>query len=327
MRGFLREVKKRVLLSAENFRRRVSGQPRVYRIAGYETPFVRLDDVERMRREFKGPCGRRRDDVVVSLTTYPARFKLLAYSLFSLVTQTVRPRRIVVWLTASDVPQGEEGLPAELLDFRRWGVEFRFYGKAIRSYTKIIPSLEEFPDSVLLTVDDDHYYPRELFERLLEAHDGRPDMIHANRMHRVRMSGGAYAPYRQWQKGDRSLRDTGGSFRNLLLGYGGVVYPPHVFDSQVLDSGKFMRLAPGQDDLWLWANAVRLGVRVAGLARPLWPNLLVDPANRDQLVRQALQNENVYGDGNDRAIAALEAEYGLAAVLQGESAEGKEVRK
>lgn len=263
--------------------------------------------------------------MVVSLTTYPARFKLLPYSLFSLVTQTVQPQRIVVWLTESDVPQGEEGLPAGLLDFRQWGVEFRFYKKAIRSYTKIIPSLEAFPDSILLTVDDDQYYSPKLFERLLDAYDRRPEMIHANRRHRVRMSNGAYAPYRQWQKGDRRLKDARGSFWNLLLGFGGVIYPPHVFDSCVLDSEKFMRLAPGQDDLWLWANALRLGVKVAGLARPLWPNSIADPEDQDKLVGQSLQNENVYGDGNDRAIAALESEYGLAAILQGESDARKEV--
>lgn len=323
MKKILRKTKRLTALLAENAWRRISGQPRVYGVTGHSAWSVRLDDVARIRQRFRGPHARRRNDLVVSLTTYPARFKLLPYSLFSLVSQTIQPQRIVVWLTESDVPQGEEGLPAELLDFRRWGVEFRFYKKAIRSYTKIIPSLEAFPDSILLTVDDDHYYSPKLFERLLDAHDRHPEMIHANRMHRVRMSNDTYVPYRQWQKGDRCLKDTRGSFWNLLLGYGGVVYPPHVFDSRVLDSEKFMRLAPGQDDLWLWANALSLGVKVAGLARPLWPNPLADPENRDKLMQQSLQNENIYGDGNDRAIAALEAEYGLAAILQGESSDTK----
>ena len=41
----------------------------------------------------------------------------------------------------------------------------------------MIPALKEFPDSLIVTVDDDWYYPRNMLEILIEEHHQYPDDI------------------------------------------------------------------------------------------------------------------------------------------------------
>ena len=75
--------------------------------------------------------------LVVSLTSYPARFGSLHLVLQSLLMQTVRPDRVILWLAAGDETQLTPEITA--LD-----VEIRICPNW-RSYKKIVPTLLEAP--------------------------------------------------------------------------------------------------------------------------------------------------------------------------------------
>ena len=192
-------------------------------------------------------------DVIVSLTSYGVRVEdALPYTLYSLLTQTVLPDKIIVWLDNTN--WSDDILPSMLQKLQKLGIEFH-YTDDLRSYKKLIPALETFPNSVIITVDDDMYYNPHLVEWLLESY-GSSDKhtVLGTYGAGVRSSGNRYLPYSQWQEACPDDKDI------CLIGCGGILYPPAIFDTEILNSDVFMRLAPRADDLWFWAMAKRAGI-------------------------------------------------------------------
>jgi hypothetical protein len=49
---------------------------------------------------------------------------------------------------------------------------------------------------------------------------------------------------------------------NLQTGVGGVLYPPHSLQKEMLDVELFSKMAPSTDDIWFWGAAVANGFSV-----------------------------------------------------------------
>ena len=77
-------------------------------------------------------------ELIVSLTSYPRRFPILKFTIRSLLNQTVRPDRVILWLAEDDVTY----LPSAVR--RLAGLEVRTCPD-LRSFKKLIPALEQFP--------------------------------------------------------------------------------------------------------------------------------------------------------------------------------------
>jgi hypothetical protein len=234
--------------------------------------------------------------LVVSLTSYPKRFPTLELTLRRILQQSVQPDETVLWLTEEDKKQ----LPRGVLALQRCGLTIRVT-RDLRSYKKFIPSLEHYPDSFIITLDDDLAYPLEVIEPLI-VHYRSPIEILCRRAHKITYDAtGKPLPYSQWQfeTADESGPDlfpTGGS---------GVLYPPRTLAPEVLDASTFSTLAPLADDVWLfWME------RLAGTTiRRVGPRYALQPWPGCH--EQGLWvNHNANG-GNDRVIAALTARYGL----------------
>jgi hypothetical protein len=60
------------------------------------------------------------------------------------------------------------------------------------------------------------------------------------------------------------------SYRNLLFGVGGVLYPPRSLDAGMLDPKLFMSIAPTVDDVWFWAAALVKGTRIMPVPFGYW---------------------------------------------------------
>ena len=124
--------------------------------------------------------------VVVSLTSYEERFDDLVISLYSLLNQTIKPDRIILWL--SDEFEGVNDLPYEITRFIKNGLEIRFV-KDIKSYTKAVYAFKEFPNAIVVTADDDIYYPKNWLEKLYHSYITHPQDIQVHRAHRVKLRG------------------------------------------------------------------------------------------------------------------------------------------
>lgn len=202
--------------------------------------------------------------IIVSLTSFPAAIPYAVQAIRSILNGSLLPDKIVLYLDTPKFPDGIlpkelESLKAECPIF-----EVRFDAAEIRSYKKLIPALRDFPDDIIVTIDDDINYHPDVLRRLVALHQQVPDAIIAHRVRRVQPD----APYRKWRKYkwyDFLFKRIHRSYRAMQTGVGGVLYPPHSLDEKMLDPAQFMTLAPTNDDIWFWAAAVSNGTYVVPL--------------------------------------------------------------
>lgn len=235
-------------------------------------------------------------ELIISLTSYPARFRTLHLTLACLLDQTVRPARVILWIAHDD----RVLLPRRIARLDGRGLEIRTCAD-LRSYKKLIPALEAFPDAFIATADDDTYYPSGWLEKLVAGADG--STIACHRAHRLVLDeDDKLAPYLDW---DFDVQDSKARKKSIDLvptGVGGVLYPPHSLHPMVTDRALFQALCPDGDDLWFYWCARMAGTgcrKVGGRMRVIdWEG------TRDT----ALWNSNARG-GNDRMIRALQARF------------------
>ncbi|MCE6952502.1 glycosyltransferase family 2 protein [Cereibacter sphaeroides] len=238
--------------------------------------------------------------LAVSLTSYTARYPTLAPTLRSLLRQTVKPDRLVLWLTPADAAV----LPAEVRRLEGEGLEIATAAE-LRSFKKIIPALTAMPGHCLVTADDDVYYWPDWLEGLVAARRATGQSVLCHRAHRIRLGGdGLPLPYGNW---DRRLDGPAPSGLIFPTGVHGVLYAPDAFHADVLREDLFLSLCPSADDVWLyWMHRLRghRAMQVGRLHRVLeWP----------QSQQSNLRSANTAEGGNDRAIAAMIRHYGFPA--------------
>ncbi len=192
-------------------------------------------------------------DLIVSLTSYPARINTVNQTIESLLNQTVKPEKIILWLAPEQFPNKEKDLPPQLLDLVTKGLTIDWY-KDIKSYKKLIPALQRYPNRVIVTVDDDVIYEPTCLEKLYNEYLHNPSLVHCNRAHRITFNeNGQIMPYNEWE---RNLKKSAPSYNNFFTGVGGVLYPPNCFNKDILREDLFMELCPQADDIWFWAMLI-----------------------------------------------------------------------
>ncbi len=206
----------------------------------------------------------KKERVIVSLTSIPGAIPYAVQAIESILNGSMRPDKIVLYLDSEKFP--DQIIPPELseLQARNPIVDIRFDPTEMRSYKKLIPALRDFPNDVIVTVDDDIYYPPHTLRHLLRLHQRLPDAILAHRVRKVKPD----APYQQWKKykwHDFVFKKIHLSRLAMQTGVGGVLYPPHSLDETMLDPELFMSMAPTNDDIWFWAAAVSKGTYVVPL--------------------------------------------------------------
>jgi len=184
---------------------------------------------------------------IVTLTSYGKRIKNKApYTIYSLFKQSVRPDRIILWLG-----HGSK-IPDKLQKLQKKGLEIKFC-EDIRSYTKLLPALHEFPNDVLITADDDVFYPSDWFKLLKDTYLQNPEKICFHRAHEIILDeNNKFKPYMKWRHEINTIEN---SKRLFPTGVGGVLYPPSSFNNEIFNKTKFTALAPTADDIWFWAMA------------------------------------------------------------------------
>jgi len=188
-------------------------------------------------------------EVIVSLTTYDKRYYEVYLTIESIMQGTVKPNRIILWLADE---MKSMSIPVSLQRQMERGLEIG-YTKDIRSFKKLIPTLKDNPESVIITIDDDALYEYDLVENLVNAYKADPRHVHGSRLRCFNLDKhGMPEDYRKWKE----VCHTGQpSPRNMCIGVGGVLYPPHCFTDEVFNEASFMDLCPRADDIWFWCMA------------------------------------------------------------------------
>ena len=195
------------------------------------------------------------------MTSYPPAISFVAAAVKSLLAGSVLPDKLVLYVTLEEFK--DRKLPDELLELEKSSdiFEIRDYGRNIRSYRKLVPALDDFPESIIVTVDDDVVYHKNMLRDLITLHEKYPKDIIAHRAKRISPD----KPYKKWKKYrwyhflSRKIHN---DFSNLQTGVAGVLYPPHALKKEMIDPALFMEIAPTADDIWFWAAAVANGRKI-----------------------------------------------------------------
>lgn len=155
------------------------------------------------------------NNIIISLTSYGTRLKLVTKTVFSILYGTIRPTKICLTLFKDDV----KFIPAELqLLIDNNIVELLFADENLKSHLKYFYCLQKYNTYKIITIDDDIIYPKDLIEKLIK-HDDDKSII-ANCGHTIQKD-------LRYNYDKPTIKN---SHKNLGLGAFGILYQPNCFD-------------------------------------------------------------------------------------------------
>jgi hypothetical protein len=241
--------------------------------------------------------------IIVSLTSYGKRLNQVYLTIESLMQQSLKPNRIILWL---DFAYQNRQISRFLQKQMDRGLEV-FYSKDIHSYKKLIPALQLYPDDVIITVDDDVYYHSNVMENLVSGYWDDPGLIWFNRGHKMMLKDDrSFADYREWEW---CMSSSEVSPFNFPTGVGGVLYPPGCFSEEVFNENVFLSICPYADDVWFKAMALLHDTQ--SKKAPTFSRNGEDYLENSAVQDVALYHRNIGKRLNDMQIKAVFQKYDL----------------
>lgn len=241
-------------------------------------------------------------EIIVSLTSYPARIEKVALCVQSILRQSMSANRVILWLAEEQFP--DHNLPFELSQLVSDKFEIR-YCDDLRSYKKIFYTAQEFCDAIIITADDDTLYPENWLAGLYETSLEYQNMIVCYRAHEIVLDGcGCPVEYVLWN--DLSPDMKGPSNNLVAIGVGGILYPRGFFEDVDFNYEIIKKLCPSTDDLWLKAIEMLKDIPVVKVCTNSKEWFTI---NDTQMTR--LTASNVGENVNDKSFRALMDYYQL----------------
>lgn len=265
----------------------------------------RVKRLKRSRPKYGLTKQKRQTPVIVSMTSYDKRFETLDLCIKSLLRQTEKPDRLLLYLAEKD----RKALPDTILDLQKYGLEIIFVGEDLKPHKKYYYAMKDNPDAIVITTDDDVVYDKHLIEGLLKTHRLFPNSIVAARARIIATDSECFLPYDNWKLAEVANEP---SIKLLATGVGGVLYPPHLLNREQLLNIDHVKEFLHVDDLWLKTVEIIDNV----------PTVLCDPdvdKNRIEIVSaqsSGLSQVNVLENRNDKYWSKLNQEYDLFARLR-----------
>ena len=202
------------------------------------------------------------EDVVVSLTSYGRRVeKVVYYTIVSLLRQTYKPNHVVLWLDHDNWSEGN--IPKRLKKLERFGLEIRFC-EDLKSYKKLLPSLEAFPQSIIITCDDDMYYSKNLVKILVTEYRKNPNRIYTLGGEVPTLGeDGHLLPFVEWPC-PRTRREV---TPFTPVGFCGILYKKELLYKDITNYELCSKLSPNADDLWFYMMEVMAKTRCVLIKR------------------------------------------------------------
>lgn len=239
--------------------------------------------------------------VIVSFTSYPKRIGTIYKVLDSIISQTVLPDKIVLYLSSSEFKNF--GKLPNFEKYEKLGFEIHWHEENLMSYKKWFYAFQEYKNDIVITIDDDILYPNIALETLLKYHAQFPKCIIARRAAIItKKSDGTIAKYVDWCSAGYSF--VGIPRMDIVATTGGMtLFLPWLFKQEVLNVGVFMEKIPYADDLWIKIMEVYSGIPTV-LAEKRWN----DPVLKEHQKECLFENYNKDG-GNDMQLRELLKEY------------------
>lgn len=186
--------------------------------------------------------------IIVSLTSYGRRAnRIVRFTICSLMRQTLKPDAIVLWLDRDK--WNEDTIPRSLRSLTKYGLSIRYCSDNIRSYEKLVPALEAYPNDIIVTCDDDMWYSKRFLEDLYNSYLRNSEHVYTYGIKQIkRDNNGNMGKYNSWTMPTRQDR----SAPSFALGYCGCLYRRDMLYNDVMRKDLFMKLCPTADDVWFF---------------------------------------------------------------------------
>lgn len=230
--------------------------------------------------------------LIVSLTTYPGRIGTLSQVLDTIYAQTHPADEIVLWLAEEQFPEKEQNIPENLRQLVGEGRLTIRWCDDLKPHKKYFYALQEYSNDLVVTIDDDLLYPKDMLEKLHKSYLMYPNAVSTLRAHLIAITEqGQIMPYRVWVKEtDACIYEP--SMQLMATGGAGVLYPPNLFRKEFFDKDAILKTCLWADDLWLKAMQLISDIPVV-VARPFEQLRYLPGSQTDALCHQNVdQNQN-----------------------------------
>lgn len=241
------------------------------------------------------------EKVIVSFTSYPKRIGTIYKVLDSIISQTVLPDKIVLYLSSSEFK--DFGKLPNFEKYEKYGFEIHWYEENLKSHKKWFYAFQEYRNDIVITIDDDILYSNIALETLLKYHVQFPKCVIARRAAIItRRQDGTIARYVDWCSTTYGF--VGIPRMDIAATTGGMtLFLPWLFNSEIFNVNVFMEKCPYADDLWIKIMEVYSGIPTV-LAEKKWEDPVLKEHQKDCL----FENYNKDG-GNDKQLKELLKEY------------------
>ena len=165
--------------------------------------------------------------------------------------QVFKPDKLILWLAKDQFP--DKKVHETLIQLQKRGLTIEFC-EDLRSHKKYYNAMKKFPESCIITLDDDLYYDRQVLKNVVELHRKFPGMITTNRAHKITFNGMKINPYRKWK---HNVTDINPSHFLVSTGGSGTLYPPGTLHEDAFSESLIKRLCFHADDIWLKIMALK----------------------------------------------------------------------
>jgi hypothetical protein len=222
----------------------------------------------------------RKQKVVASLTTFPTRIAIVHNAIKSLMLQTYKPDKIVLWLAKDQFSKNL--LPPSLIELTKIGLEIR-YCPDLKSHKKYYYAMKEQGGDLLITYDDDIIYAPDSIERLMKYHKKYPDCIICNRGFEILFEkNGEVRGVKKWRIiSEEGVRKP--SIKIMPSTGGGCLYPPNSVSDKVYDWNYIQESALTADDIWMKAMGLLKGAKVVKTSKFQKTFSLIENSQKEHL--------------------------------------------
>ena len=118
--------------------------------------------------------NKRKRKFILSMTSIPSRIDKSWITIESLLRQTYKPDKIILWLSEDEFRNVR--LPERVKEQQKRGLEI-CYCDNLRSYKKFYYTAKKYPDDYIVTADDDIIYTEDMLEILVKTYRKNPGNV------------------------------------------------------------------------------------------------------------------------------------------------------
>ena len=204
---------------------------------------------------------KRKQKVIVSLTSFPMRIETVYVTIETIFRQSVKADEVILWLAESQF-DGFDSLPESLKKLCKRGLTIRFCDD-IKSHKKYYYVFHEYQNDLVITFDDDMFYPKDTIKKLLQLHRKYPEDVISISSQCIPEDISKLPSV--WN----SLREQVISSKKAQPFTGaGTLFQPYKYNKVLYNKELIRELAPYADDLWIYIVGYISGINVTTIEKP-----------------------------------------------------------